>query len=197
MSKTKTSVFPHLLCQSLSFFRAQSQVVSEGSGGLPAREPRDAGDPAKRSPLNRAIVIALALALLALLLFLTFAVLVPKPGGTFTEFYVLGPDGRAGGYPVKLCYGDSASVIAGVVNREHRDMAYDLVVMLNDSVTSTRLYQENVAVAAGMTWERTIDLKPDLAGTGLKIELLLYADGNYTTPYRDLCLVVDVTPPPY
>ncbi len=48
-----------------------------------------------------------------------------------------------------------------------------------------------------MTWEKKIDLKPDLTGTGLKIELLLYADGNYTAPYRDLRLVVDVTQPPY
>ncbi len=134
MSKTKTSAFPFLLCQSSSFYRAQSQVAHDGPGGLPVREPRDAGDPAKGGRLNRAIVIVLALAVLALLLFLSFAVLVPKPGGAFTEFYVLGPDGKAGNYPAMLHLGDSAQVIVGIANHEHRDVAYDLVVALTDSV---------------------------------------------------------------
>jgi uncharacterized membrane protein len=52
-------------------------------------------------------------------------------------------------------------------------------------------------VAAGLTWEKKIGLVPDLAGTGLKIELLLYADGNYTAPYRDLRLFADVAQPLY
>jgi len=197
MLKTKMSVFILLSSLFLSFYPARAQGVPEGPDSLPAQEPQDAGDPAKPGRLNKALVIFFTICILASVSFLSYAVLVPKPGVAFTEFYVLGPDGKAGNYPVKLYYGGSASVIAGVVNHEHRDMAYGLVIMLNDSVNSTRLYQENVSVAAGLTWEKKIDLKPDLTGTGLKIELLLYADGNYTTPYRDLRLFADVAQPLY
>jgi uncharacterized membrane protein len=147
--------------------------------------------------LNRAIVLVLSLCILASVAFLLWAVLVPDKGEAFTEFYVLGPDGKAGDYPARMHPGDIAPVIAGIVNHEHRDMAYDLVVTLNDSVNVTRLYEENVTVTDGSTWEKMIELKPDLTGTGLKIELLLYANGNYTMPYRDLRLIVDVIPPLY
>ncbi len=93
--------------------------------------------------------------------------------------------------------GDTAPVIVGITNHEHRDMAYDLVVQLNDSVNVTRLYEENVSVVKDLTWEKKIELKPDVTGTNLKIELLLYTDGNYTAPYRDLRLFVNVTQPLY
>ena len=144
--------------------------------------------------LNRAIVLVLTLCILASVTFLTYAVLVPTAGRCVHG--VLRPRARmarAGNYPVRLHPGDTAPVIVGIANHEHRDMAYDLIVQLNDSVNTTRLYEENVSLANGLTWEKKIELKPDVTGTNLKIELLLYADGNYTAPYRDLRLFVNVT----
>lgn len=156
---------------------------------------KDDSKKAEIGKLNLALVVVLTLALLASVSFLAYAVLAPQPGEPFTGFYVLGPDGDAGNYPERMRLGDAAPVIVGITNHEHRDMAYDLVVLLNDSVNTSRLYEENVFVVNGQTWEKRIELKPDLTGTDLKIELLLYADGNYTAPYRDLRLFVDVTQP--
>jgi uncharacterized membrane protein len=145
--------------------------------------------------LNLALIVVLMLCILASVSFLSCAVLVPQPGKAFTEFYLLGPDGKAGNYPVRLHLGDTAPVIVGIANHEHRDMAYDLVVLLNDSVNVTRLYEENVSVVKDQTWEKKIELKPDATGKNLKFEVLLYTDGNYTAPYRNLRLIVNVTQP--
>jgi uncharacterized membrane protein len=196
MLKTKISGLIFLSSLIQSFYPAPARGVPEGPDSLPAQEPQDAGDPAKPGRLNTVLVVFFTICILASVSFLSYAVLVPTQGDAFTGFYVLGPDGKAGDYPATLHSGDSMQVIVGIANHEHRDVSYDLVVALTDSVNVSRLYEENVSVAAGLTWEKKIDLKPDLTGTGLKIELLLYADGNYTTPYRDLRLIVDVTQPP-
>jgi uncharacterized membrane protein len=45
---------------------------------------------------------------------------------SFTEFYVLGPGGRAEGYPQALELGDSLTVILGVVNHEGDDASYEV-----------------------------------------------------------------------
>jgi uncharacterized membrane protein len=145
--------------------------------------------------LNRALILALALCILATASFLAYAVLVPHQGEPFTVFYILGADGNAGNYPARMHLGDTAPVIVGIEDHEHRDMAYDLVVQLNDSGNVSRLYEENVPVAQGQTWEKKIGLTPDQTGSDLEIELLLYADGNYTASYRYLRLWVDILPP--
>lgn len=145
--------------------------------------------------LNKAIVVVLGLAVLASLLAITWVILMPAPGEPFTEFYLLGPDGKAGHYPLKFYTGEPGSLIAGIASHENRDVAYDLVVTISDGVNTSQLYRENVTLASGRTWEKLIELTPGRTGTHQKLEFLLYADGNYTAPYRDLHLWVDVRAP--
>lgn len=149
----------------------------------------------KSDALYRALIIALTAAIVLMIAVIACMIIFPPQGEKFTEFYVLGPDGKADNYPLKFRIGDARPVIAGIVNHEYRDVSYDLVVRLNDGVNVTRLYEENVNVAAGSVWEKMIELQPDRTGADMKIEFLLYADGNYTGPYRDLRLIVDVLQP--
>lgn len=149
----------------------------------------------KNDALNRALVAALAAAILLSTLAIAFVAMAPAPGENFTEFYILGPDGRAGGYPVKYYLGDVKPVIVGIVNHEYRDVTYDLVLRLNDSVSMTTLHEEKVTVPDGHAWEKTIGLRPDRAGTDMRLEFLLYADGNHNAPYLDLRLTIDVLEP--
>jgi uncharacterized membrane protein len=55
---------------------------------------------------------------------LAFVVAAPRAGQNFTEFYVLGPGGRAIGYPQNLTVGQSAFVVLGITNHENRQVAY-------------------------------------------------------------------------
>ena len=143
--------------------------------------------------LDRALSLLLLLCIIASVATLAFGIMAPKTGEKFTQFYLLGPDGKADKYPVDFHLGNSKPVIVGVTNNEYRDMIYDLVVALNDSSGVSQLYTDRVVLANNQTLEKTVNLTPDRAGTNMKVEFLLYTDGNMDTPYREMHLWINVT----
>lgn len=147
-----------------------------------------------KTPLDKALTIILIISIILSLFMVSYVIMVPKQGEKFTEFYILGPEGKADNYPTRYVLGDQRPVIVGVVNHEYRNVTYDLVVSLNDSVTVTRLYSERLALGDNQTWEKKIEVKPDRVGTNMKMEFLLYID-NMTAPYRECHLWVNVTAP--
>ena len=151
--------------------------------------------PSSESRLDRTLTVILLLSIIASIAVLAFVIAVPKQGEKFTEFYILGPNGKADNYPEWFRLGDSKPVTVGVINHEYRNVTYDLVVTLNDSNSVTQLYSERLELADNQTWEQTVSLTPDRTGTNMEIKFLLYADGNMTAPYRDLHLRVNVTKP--
>ncbi|HTY92106.1 MAG TPA: DUF1616 domain-containing protein [Methanocella sp.] len=54
-------------------------------------------------------------------------------------------------------------------------------------------------MADNQTWEQPVGLRPGHNGTNMKVDFLLYKDGNTTSPYRECYLRVNVTggEPPY
>jgi len=48
-----------------------------------------------------------------------YVIAVPKVGERFTEFYILGLNGKAMDYPSELKLGEGGKVIVGIANREH------------------------------------------------------------------------------
>ncbi|MGA9141203.1 MAG: DUF1616 domain-containing protein [Methanocella sp.] len=148
--------------------------------------------PESDNRLDRILTVVLICAIVMSLLVLAYVVVVPKQGEKFTEFYILGPDGKAENYPTMFAIGDQQPVIAGVANHEYRDVTYDLIVTLNDSSTITEIYSDRFTLANNQTWEKTVSIKPDRTGSKMKLEFDLYADGNMTAPYREVHLWVDV-----
>jgi uncharacterized membrane protein len=146
------------------------------------------------TPLDKALTFILLVSILLSIFAVAFVVMVPKQGEKFTEFYILGPEGKADKYPTKFTLGDQKPLIVGIVNHEYRNVSYDLVVKLNDTNSRvTDLYAEKILVSDNQTVEKTIMLKPDRVGTNMKLEFLLYADGNMTAPYRECHLWINVT----
>lgn len=150
---------------------------------------------ADKTSLDKVLTVILVISIVLSICMVAYVIMVPKQGEKFTEFYILGPGGKADNYPTRYALGDQKPVIVGVVNHEYRNITYDLVVALNDSVTVSKLYSEQLTLEDNKTWEKKIDLKPDRAGTNMKMEFLLYADGNMTAPYRECHLWVNVTAP--
>ena len=148
-----------------------------------------------KTRFDKALTIILIISILLSAATVAYVVVVPRNGEKFTEFYILGPDGKADNYPADFILGDQKPIVVGVADHEHRNVTYDLVVELNDSVNVTRSDTEQLTLMDGQTWEKTIDLTPDRPGTGMKMEFLLYADGNMTAPYRECHLWVNVTAP--
>ncbi len=143
--------------------------------------------------LERTLTIVLILSIIASAAAMAFVVSMPQDGEKFTEFYILGHDGKADSYPEWFHSGVSKSVVVGVINHEYRNMTYDLVVELNDSNSVTQLHSERLALAHNQTWQQNVSLTPEHAGMNMEVRFLLYADGNMVDPYRDLRLWINVT----
>jgi len=117
-----------------------------------------------------------------------YIAVTPAPGERFTEFYILGPSGKAHGYPTNLTLGESGTVIIGVVNHEYETMTYRVVVKLDN---------ETIAAIEGITlgheekWEQNYTFTPQKTGERMKLEFLLYREG-VEEPYRTLHLWVTV-----
>ncbi len=148
-----------------------------------------------KSWAGKPLSVVLALLILAALGAIVYLMVVPKAADKFTEFYILGPNGRASNYPANAIVGTGTDVIVGTINHEHRNVSYDLVITLNDTRKNTKLYSEQLTLADNQTWEKKISVVPDREGTDMKLEFLLYKDGNQSAPYRDLHIWLNVTAP--
>jgi uncharacterized membrane protein len=167
---------------------------SVGFGKL-VSDAKDEMFPAGETKLDKILTVVLLLCIVASVAVLAYVIAVPKQGEKFTEFYILGPGGKAENYPTRFSLGSAKPVIVGIVNHEYRNVTYDLIVALNDSASVSQLHAERVTLSDNQTWEKRVDLKPDRLGTNMRLEFLLYVDGNLSAPYRDLHLWVNVTRP--
>lgn len=113
---------------------------------------------------------------------------VSKVGEPFTEFYVLGPGGKAQGYPRRLFVGEKAEVILGIANREGRDAEYSIQVA---SATGVLRTLGPIVLRPGETHQGRVDFSLARPGKRVKVEFLLYMKGT-PAPYRRLHLWLDV-----
>lgn len=142
--------------------------------------------------------MAVLIAALLLSVSLTAYIVLSQPHGeTFTELYILGDNGKADDYPQYADLERPVEITVCVANHEYRSMDYKLLVVLEDDVHNNIQYVQNLTLADNDTWQRTITIKPMINGTQLKLDFLLYADGNMTAPYRECYLYMDVNRPWY
>ncbi len=113
----------------------------------------------------------------------------PKIGERFTEFYILGPGGKAENYPFILKYQNPVTISVGIVNHEYASVNYTVQVVLGGQVITDTLFSLN----NNETLEKNITFVPDEEGTGIKLEFWLFKEDNFTAPYRELHLWVNVT----
>lgn len=66
--------------------------------------------------LDKILTIILLIAIITALAATVYVIVTPKKGEEFTEFYILGPSGKAADYPRDLSVGERGEVIVGVVN---------------------------------------------------------------------------------
>jgi len=126
--------------------------------------------------------IVLALAILLTLGSLGYTLACPQLGEKFTEFYILGLDGKATGYPQEIPVGEQGSVIVGIINREHTEVSYSISTVVNGLLASTTL---PTPLSHGQKWEAEISFSPQEAGLNQKVEFILYKANE---PYKECYL---------
>ena len=158
------------------------------------------------SLLDRGITVALAASVIVAAVILAYVVLTPQPGKGFTQFYILGPGGNASGYPTALNVSEAGSVIFGIANHEFVSVNYAVRVDLvsvqlvynatrasNETVEVNRTTWStfNLTLAEGRNWTQPYSFR--ISYTGLwKVQFLLFKDGDFFLPYREVHLFVRV-----
>jgi uncharacterized membrane protein len=169
------------------------------------------------SAFNKALTVVLVIAILSVVGALIYAIVTPKNGERFTEFYILGLMGKADDYPsqfvwddaqqttVSTRYGQGANAVPedygrvtlGIVNQEQQSAAYAVELRI-DNQTADLQYQgqslarlEGIRLDQGQKWENQIGFAPQHPGPNQKVEFLLYKD-NAPAVYNTLHLWVDV-----
>ena len=138
---------------------------------------------------GKVLAITVVVAILATLGTLGYVIATPKVGETFTEFYILGQDGKAANYPKELKVGEKGKVIVGIVNHEGKEVSYRVEVVAG-SQESTEVGP--VVLVDEQKWEGEVSFVPEVAGENQKVEFLLYKDGEVEPCLEPLHLWVDV-----
>lgn len=118
-----------------------------------------------------------------------YVIAAPSVGERFTEFYILGPEGKAEGYTKELVVGEEAKLTVGIINQEHATVSYRVEVTIDGA-----RYGEIGPVVLDYegTWKGEISFMLTQLGDSQKVEFLLYKQGQ-SEAYRSLHLWVDVT----
>lgn len=143
----------------------------------------------KEQPLfDRVLSIALIVAILFAVGSIFYVVSMPKVGEQFTEFYILGMNGKAEGYPRELAVGEEGEVIVGVVNHEYKQEKYYVEIKMDDLVLPK---EGPIVLEHEEKWEKPLSFSYPEEYENLKVEFLLYREGD-DQPYRSLHLWVIV-----
>lgn len=140
------------------------------------------------SDLDRVLSVFLVLAILFAVGSICYVVAAPKVGEKFTEFYILGMNGKAEGYPRDLSVGEQGEIIVGVVNHEYREVNYYVQIKMGEFVLPRK---GPITLAHEKKWESPTTFPCLHPHNNVKVEFLLFRDGD-TKPYRSLHLWVNV-----
>ena len=165
--------------------------------------------PESKSRLDKALTFVLAVSIIIAVTSLVYAVVTPKTGEKFTEFYLLGAEGMADEYPKNLTVGEEGGVITGLVNHEYQTINYTIEVwLINQTSVYSESTQENetsythawfmdsitimldhipvdIEGSWEPQWEYNYTFSIDKKGEDLKLAFLLFTTQTETYDYNE------------
>ena len=156
--------------------------------------------PQQENKVDRALTVILVVVILVVIVSLIYVIALPRTGETFTEFYLLGPTGKAEGYPQNLTTQQNATVIIGVANHESHPVNYTIEIwLINQTPLNNQTSFNQMWYLMTMTttlpsqpvhteepwnpqWSHNYTFRIDKPGT-FKLAFLLFTTPD-TTPYR-------------
>jgi len=150
---------------------------------------------------ERLLIASLAVAFLLSLGSLAYVLATAPPAPRLTQFFLLGPGGKAMDYPTALNVSQPGTVIVGVVNREGRATNFSIQISLigirimnNQTVEMNRttLAWYNLSLENGANWVRAVSFSISFPGAW-KIDFELHMNANFAVVYRELHLYVQVS----
>ncbi|MHB8085425.1 MAG: DUF1616 domain-containing protein [Dehalococcoidia bacterium] len=143
----------------------------------------------KKRWMDRLLNIILALAAVVCICTIVYAIVKPKAGEKFSEFYILGTEGKAENYTRDVKLGSPISLTMGIVNHEQAETVYTGKVTI-DGVDNRAL--PTITLAPEQKQEQVISFDPTKVGQNQKVEFLLFRNAE-TEPYLTLHIWVNVS----
>jgi len=138
-------------------------------------------DDERRSQLSTVLTVVLAVALaLAVAATVYIALFPPETSEPFTEYYLIGPDGNASGYPTDLEPGASGVVVVGITNQEQETVDYRSDVAWNGTVRQSY----DATLSDGETQETRLRLEAPAEPGRYNVSFLLYKGDSETAEER-------------
>ena len=137
---------------------------------------------------DKALNVVLIAAIAGAVGMLGYTIAHPPNPERYTEFYLLGLEGKAADYPEELVVGEEARVVVGIINREQLALSYRLEVRAGGVIAGGI---EQVTLEPDQKWEEEVGFTPGRIGSRQKVEFLLYSQ-EQDELYESLYLWVDV-----
>jgi uncharacterized membrane protein len=114
---------------------------------------------------DKALIVILIVVIIITLATFAYVAINTKPVKTYTEFYLLGPDGMALDYPKDLIKGENATVNIGITNHEDKTMDYTIEIWLLNQTTGSDGVTDITSLNNAWFLEKiNITLPPDYMG---------------------------------
>ena len=145
---------------------------------------------ASKNKTDKILTVLLIFTMLWAIVMVIYVITTPKIGEKFTEFYILNSTIRkADNYTTKLGVNTDTTLLVGVINHEYSTVNYTIQIDLDKNI----LTLQELTLDNNDKWEKNITFIPDKKGSDMKLEFLLFKEDNFSIPYRELHLWVNIT----
>ncbi|MEL7664296.1 MAG: DUF1616 domain-containing protein [Methanosarcina mazei] len=170
------------------FHRSKSKVKAKGLKYLPVTEKMVEIKKKPLSPdLEKALVIALIGSIILSSAMIAYAKMT-REKETFTALYLLGPDGKAEGYPNESFINVPINVTVGIENHELQSVNYILQMEIDDEV----IQELNINLKDGETWQKNMTYtRHNLKTSRSKLEFALFKEEPNSLSYRSVHLYIE------
>lgn len=172
------------LVEKRRFHRSRSKVKAQGL----KFEPEILDKKPLRSPeIEKALIIALVGSIIISTGMLAYAKMTYEDE-KFTMLYLLGPNGKAEGYPNESFIDVPINVTVGIENHELEDIDY----ILQMKIDGKTIDESNISVENGGIWRENLTYtRHQLKSGRSKLEFALFKENITTTPYRSVHLYIE------
>ncbi|KKH59703.1 hypothetical protein MSMAT_0048 [Methanosarcina mazei TMA] len=170
------------------FHKSKSKVKAKG---LKYPSIKEKGAESRKKPLppeiEKALVIALIGSIIISSAMLAYAK-ITREKETFTMLYLLGPDGKAEGYPNESFINVPVNVTVGIENHELQNINYILQMKVDEEV----IQELNVPLKDGEVWQKNMTYtRHSLKNDRSKLEFALFKEDLGYFSYRSVHLYLD------
>lgn len=142
----------------------------------------------KESGKDKILSITLVIFIIFAVITTAYAMVIPKEGEKFTEFYILGSNGNVTNYPTNLTAGQTGNVTVEVVNHEYSTVNYKIIVKLDNQTISNK----SITLSSNQRYEEPFTFVTYRYGQNRELEFLLYKLPDENNVYRSLHLWINV-----